>query len=87
MLDDFPLLLLIYVVRRTDEAQKSSAYLNDTLADPESSSSLLPQDAPFQRAHGCSFFEYYETVRATLSVIDFFSHSRYPSQKARKERM
>ncbi|KAF8577159.1 S-adenosyl-L-methionine-dependent methyltransferase [Ramaria rubella] len=45
----------------TDEAQKSAAYLPDTIADPKSGPSSLPQDAPFQRAHGCSFFDYFGT--------------------------
>jgi hypothetical protein len=44
---------------RTDEVQKATAYLNDALVDPKSGSSLLPQDAPFHRAHKCSVFDYY----------------------------
>ncbi|KAF8876830.1 S-adenosyl-L-methionine-dependent methyltransferase [Infundibulicybe gibba] len=43
----------------TDEAFKSSACLNETLSDPKSASSSLPEDASFRRTHGASFFEFY----------------------------
>ncbi|KAF8580550.1 S-adenosyl-L-methionine-dependent methyltransferase [Ramaria rubella] len=45
----------------TDECLKSTAYLNDALTDSKSGMSVLPQDAPFQHAHGCALFDYYGT--------------------------
>ncbi|KAF8954811.1 S-adenosyl-L-methionine-dependent methyltransferase [Flammula alnicola] len=45
----------------TDEAFKASAFLNDTLADPKTALSSSADDSPFQRAHGTSFFGFYDT--------------------------
>ncbi|RDB28143.1 3-O-methyltransferase 2 [Hypsizygus marmoreus] len=45
----------------TDEAQKSSAFLADTLADPRLGPSMLPEDASFKQVHGYSLFDYYKT--------------------------
>ncbi|RDB28281.1 3-O-methyltransferase 2 [Hypsizygus marmoreus] len=41
----------------TDEGLKSSAYVNETLFDPKSGPSMLPEDAAFKRAHGSPIFE------------------------------
>ncbi|RDB17353.1 3-O-methyltransferase 2 [Hypsizygus marmoreus] len=44
----------------TDEGLKSCAYMNETLFDPKSGPSMLPEDAAFKRAHGSPIFEFHE---------------------------
>ncbi|KAF8954810.1 S-adenosyl-L-methionine-dependent methyltransferase [Flammula alnicola] len=44
-----------------DEAFKAGAFLNETLTDPKTASSALPDDTPFQRVHGASLFGFYDT--------------------------
>ncbi|KAJ7642290.1 S-adenosyl-L-methionine-dependent methyltransferase [Mycena rosella] len=42
-----------------DESSKACNALNETLKDPETTSSMLPDASAFKRAHGCTIFEFY----------------------------
>ncbi|KAJ7704582.1 S-adenosyl-L-methionine-dependent methyltransferase [Mycena rosella] len=42
-----------------DELSKGCNALNETLKDPETTSSMLPIGSAFKRAHGCTIFEFY----------------------------
>ncbi|KAJ7214521.1 S-adenosyl-L-methionine-dependent methyltransferase [Mycena pura] len=48
----------------TDEPGKACTALSETLNDPETTASMLPQKSAFRRAHGCTIFEFYGSVRS-----------------------
>ncbi|KAH7874191.1 S-adenosyl-L-methionine-dependent methyltransferase [Lentinula edodes] len=55
----------------TDEVQKGAVYLNEALSEPRSGHSVLASDTSFQRAHGFSVFEYYETAEGKKRLDRF----------------
>ncbi|KAJ6501501.1 S-adenosyl-L-methionine-dependent methyltransferase [Mycena vitilis] len=48
------------VAHLADEVGTGWLALNETLKDPETTASVLPQGSAFKRAHGCTIFEFYE---------------------------